>query len=569
MRDQPDSLTDLFFINLPVAASCHRVLQNEGGRPLDCIFTQVNETYASLSGHKMANLIGKRFSEIYLDSWPDADKWHQTWSMVLSENKPRQIELAFGRLQKWLRIVVFPLSADEFACTYIDITRRKVVENALRRSEEKYRFLAEFASDMIIIYNLTHHKFTYFSPAVETIRGYSPEEAMAQSLEESMAAESLAVFREHLQQWTTEFLANPEEPNTHFIEIRQPCKNGKQIWIEVSAKFRFNDQQEIEIVSVGRNIEKRKRVEQENHYFSFHDPLTGLLNRRSFDQLSLEFIDQSDMNQEPLSLICFDLDLFKRVNDQWGHQVGDEILKQTALIAAAQVRKADRLARIGGEEFAVILPQTGINGALTAAEKIRKAMELASHPLTGQVTASFGIAERLPDEAFTSWFRRADEALYEAKHTGRNRVVSAEVLDHTPVVSVHLKWKRNWESGIPDIDRQHQRLLELADSLIVSSLSQGNPDTIMQQLDQLLDHIVSHFTDEINILAAVGYPRYAEHEKIHQQLVERALQFKAACLAGDFKPSTFFSFIVDEVIVGHMIEQDSQFFAYTRNKGKT
>ncbi len=172
-----------------------------------------------------------------------------------------------------------------------------------------------------------------------------------------------------------------------------------------------------------REVEFRKKAENQIRAISMTDPLTGLKNRRYLDSVMEKAMNHSDRYEEHLSLITIDIDFFKRVNDKYGHPIGDEVLVQTASVIGDCIRKADVLVRLGGEEFEILLPKTDIIGAAEAAEKIRKRIEEKEHPRAGRITASFGVAERAPGESFSAFYRRADDALYRAKETGRNRVV--------------------------------------------------------------------------------------------------------------------------------------------------
>ena len=128
-------------------------------------------------------------------------------------------------------------------------------------------------------------------------------------------------------------------------------------------------------------------------------------------------------------MAILDLDRFKNVNDNWGHPIGDELLKLTADTIQKNIRNADLLFRFGGEEFLILMPATNLESAKLVLEKIRQAVESINHPMTGRQTISIGTAERLAKESFMDWYQRTDEALYEAKNTGRNRLVSASISD--------------------------------------------------------------------------------------------------------------------------------------------
>jgi diguanylate cyclase (GGDEF)-like protein len=181
----------------------------------------------------------------------------------------------------------------------------------------------------------------------------------------------------------------------------------------------------------GRIVELTRQVQ----LLSVTDPLVGTYNRRYLtDELALE-IDRARRYDRPLAAVIADIDRFKRINDEHGHQIGDEVLRCFVERVRAAIRKNDWVARYGGEEFVIILPETNLVDAVSAAEKIR--FQCASTPMVTSaghlmVTASFGIAalERLPGaemETVATLLRRADVGLYRSKNTGRNRVTAADV----------------------------------------------------------------------------------------------------------------------------------------------
>lgn len=161
------------------------------------------------------------------------------------------------------------------------------------------------------------------------------------------------------------------------------------------------------------------------------DALTAVGNRRCFDVALLQAIKIAEGSQAPLSIIMGDLDHFKNINDQYGHPVGDEVLKFFTQLMAASVREGDTVARFGGEEFAIILPQCKAHEASAIAERIRHRLSAKSLTIRrtsqdiGLVTASFGVAQLLPGEHAENVIARADGALYAAKNSGRNRVALA------------------------------------------------------------------------------------------------------------------------------------------------
>lgn len=159
------------------------------------------------------------------------------------------------------------------------------------------------------------------------------------------------------------------------------------------------------------------------------DPLTSASNRREFDQKLKAAIQNAKKQHTPLSIILTDLDSFKNINDNFGHQVGDEVLKHFTSLMKKSVRDCDTIARIGGEEFAIILPYCNSHEAQDLADHVRSRLSLKSLIIRrtsqdiGIITASFGVTQLIDGEDTEDLIQRADEALYEAKRSGRNRVV--------------------------------------------------------------------------------------------------------------------------------------------------
>jgi diguanylate cyclase (GGDEF)-like protein/PAS domain S-box-containing protein len=181
---------------------------------------------------------------------------------------------------------------------------------------------------------------------------------------------------------------------------------------------------------------ERDHMIEELRRLSDTDPLTGVLNRRGFLKVAQRELKRLRRYGRPLALIALDLDHFKRVNDRFGHDAGDMLLKRAAQICQATVREVDYVARLGGEEFILLLHDADDSAAWQVAMRIRGEFERAEVQVEGGIvkaTASLGIAVATPgEESIAQLMRRADEALYRAKATGRNRVVRASQPDGAP-----------------------------------------------------------------------------------------------------------------------------------------
>ena len=152
------------------------------------------------------------------------------------------------------------------------------------------------------------------------------------------------------------------------------------------------------------------------------DRLTGLFNKGKFNEVLKKEIERAKRYKRPLSLIIFDIDRFKRINDTYGHKVGDEVLRELAKVIKSIIRKTDFLVRWGGEEFVILAPETDLDGALKLAEKLRQTVEKHQFPTVKNVTISLGVAQYIDEETPEEFIIRADTALYKAKENGRNRV---------------------------------------------------------------------------------------------------------------------------------------------------
>ncbi len=185
---------------------------------------------------------------------------------------------------------------------------------------------------------------------------------------------------------------------------------------------KLNDQ----IVDITRQLEKKNLQLSEAlttiKKITNTDPLTGILNRRALEKIIKREISFARRHNLPLSFVMIDIDRFKRINDTYGHEVGDYVLKSFAKIIHKSIRHEDILARFGGEEFILLLPNTNIDSALEVCERIRQKIEKTKFKgIKEKITASFGIAELLQTDEGVDVLKRADDALYEAKRKGRNR----------------------------------------------------------------------------------------------------------------------------------------------------
>ncbi|MCU7940186.1 MAG: diguanylate cyclase [gamma proteobacterium symbiont of Bathyaustriella thionipta] len=203
-------------------------------------------------------------------------------------------------------------------------------------------------------------------------------------------------------------------------DLKNRDKNGRNLWIHEFITPEFNQSREITgFTSVAQDITDKKNIEK----ISITDSLTGLYNRHKLEEVLPLEMARFDRYKSHFSIIIFDVDFFKKVNDTYGHIIGDNVLINLAGILKENARETDIISRWGGEEFLIIAGGTEVDGAFYFADKLRNKVESYDFPAVGKITISCGVAQYTTGEVISDLISRADNALYEAKTSGRNRVI--------------------------------------------------------------------------------------------------------------------------------------------------
>jgi diguanylate cyclase (GGDEF)-like protein/hemerythrin-like metal-binding protein len=270
-----------------------------------------------------------------------------------------------------------------------------------------------------------------------------------------------------------------------------------------------------------------------------------------------------------VALVFFDLDHFKQVNDTHGHAVGDRVLVETVAAVRRVCRTMDMVGRWGGEEFVVLAPNTGLDGATILAERLRRALAALDLPQVGSISASFGVAACHGTDTLESWLERADRAAYRAKRGGRNRVEVATTpsgdgatVEHVHAGFVQLVWSPAYASGHPVIDGQHQGLFRRANDLFDAVLYARPADEADAALDALVRDLVTHFQDEERIILQVGYPDTARHARVHAILLARTDERIQAFRGHRSGIGDLIGFLAHDVVLHHLLAEDRRFFPY-------
>ena len=296
-----------------------------------------------------------------------------------------------------------------------------------------FRDIVELAQDVIIVtlaepLDPPGPVIVYVNPAFTKLTGYTYEEAMGQN---PRILQGLATDHET----THKIRAGLNKNEPIHVAIQNYTKDGKTYWLDLSIMpLRNRDGKVSHFVAIERDVSVQKVLQQQLAEQAERDPLTGLYNRRRFFEKTALSWNAYVESKEAFAILDFDIDFFKSVNDTYGHDTGDIVLQHIAHLLQSVCTEEDLVARIGGEEFSMILSHVTLEQALNVAERIRTTIEntpinLPSGPL--KVTISIGIAVVDPrDKTTDSVLNRADLALYQSKHSGRNRSTLLPIEPH-------------------------------------------------------------------------------------------------------------------------------------------
>jgi diguanylate cyclase (GGDEF)-like protein/PAS domain S-box-containing protein len=316
---------------------------------------------------------------------------------------------------------------------------RTHAEEALRDSEVRFRLLAENASDVVCLHDLDGRTL-YVSPSCERVFGFTPEEVARMRPFAIVHPEDRARSTAHHEALLR------GEPVTA-LTCRHLHKSGRHVWVETSWRPILNRTGKIvRLQAASRDVTERREYErqleeakaklqaQQERLMDANsrlealaslDSLTGLKNRRAFEERLHEEISRARRSKECFALLLLDIDHFKNFNDSFGHPRGDDVLKSVARVLSRSVRDADFIARYGGEEFACILPDTDRDAARVMGERLRVAIEENAWDAR-PITVSVGAAAWLDGASAESLIDQADRALYRSKQGGRNLVTLAD-----------------------------------------------------------------------------------------------------------------------------------------------
>lgn len=317
--------------------------------------------------------------------------------------------------------------------------------------------------------------------------------------------------------------------------------------------------------SSGYIIMTKERSDHRLRAVAMKDRLTGCWNRIKIEEVARQEMARLERYSYPVSLVIIDLDHFKRFNDEYGHSVGDLILKTFAELAQSTLRTTDVLGRWGGEEFIIILPSSGFPEAIRMAERLRIALEEFTFPGGYRATASFGVAVCQSIDTWEDWLNRADAALYLAKEKGRNRV-KAEGMEIDPKLLItqnamvfQLRWSDEYASGQADIDEQHQALFARANEVLRTGTDGADKKHTAKVMRELITDVRNHFIFEEIVLDESAYVHLRDHAAIHRRLLDRANVVLEKFESHEVGVAEMFHFVIYELIVQHILIEDRKY----------
>jgi diguanylate cyclase (GGDEF)-like protein/PAS domain S-box-containing protein len=402
------------------------------GRYLGC-----NKAFAEAYDLTEARLIGATDADVFPDGRTlGADEAERT-VVSAPEHHEEWLEGRDGRL-RLLDTLRTPYRDEEGACLgeiriSRDFTERRRIREQIAERERRVMLALEGAGLGWWDWDVPSGKAS-FSPVWVRMLGYLPEELAphVSSWEALVHPEDWRDIREtlepHLRGLTDAYRA----------EYRLKHKDGHWVWVLSAGRVldRGEQGEALRVVGIHEDISPRKAMEESLLQLATSDPLTGLWNRRHFTEVVRGELGRVRRGQSRAALLLLDLDFFKRINDTYGHAAGDEVLRHFTATVSTQLREADVFARLGGEEFAILLPCIDSLGAVRVADRLRRMV--ADHPAqseSGPLHYSVSIGATMldaADEGYEAGYARADEALYAAKHAGRNRVIMSSEKTSAP-----------------------------------------------------------------------------------------------------------------------------------------
>jgi diguanylate cyclase (GGDEF)-like protein/PAS domain S-box-containing protein len=394
------------------------------------VFSACNEQFFEMTGGHRVTMKGAPIPFDAIIPNYARHSFHDKVIECFNSGIPQELEQAYDLRDgtHWWRLSLKPFQHTycksdvvEILITGLDITPKMLLTHDLEVSTSRFRAVVDAAYDAIITMD-QQHRVTLFNHAAENLFGYASSEVLGQPIEMLLPEK----FRANHGNYVRQFARSPV--NSRQMDERNRVygqhRDGTQLPVEIAIS-KINVDGLIEFTAIIHDISDHVRLMDLLQKQAITDELTGLPNRREF----MDVVENILATDEELSVFILDVDHFKHINDNYGHDIGDEVLRILAKVSTDKCRGRDLFARWGGEEFVAVLPGTGPAKAREIADRLRGMFERQEFDHTWRLgkpipfTVSIGVATRSHGEKdLDTLMKRADQALYKAKESGRNRV---------------------------------------------------------------------------------------------------------------------------------------------------
>lgn len=410
----PDNYRNDIIEYLPNAYAYHRIILDEGGNPVDYIFLDANQAFEKITGLIRQKIIGKRVTQVIPELGKSEFDWIKTYASVALTGKSIKINEYSRALDKWYNVHAYSNKKGYFITIFDDISEEKETEFKLRNKEKELKEALSLArlgrwdfyhrEDLLewsdIIYEIFEKDSETFHVSYENFLGTIHRED-----------------REVVNKAWINSLANQE---SYTIDHRIIMEDGREKWVRELCMTDFDENGDpihsigiVQDISEAKTLELEKEEKQkEIEYLSFYDHLTKLYNRRFFEA-EIKRLDTS--RNLPISIIVGDVNGLKILNDSFGHSVGDELLVKMAEILKEACRADDIIARMGGDEFSILLPQTDEDGTKKIIARIK---QLCSKEQISGVDISIALGYSIKEQAaedIDEIIKLAENSMYEDK----------------------------------------------------------------------------------------------------------------------------------------------------------
>lgn len=333
--------------------------------------------------------------------------------LVLKPKKEYESNLIKTNLKTTFWVLLLSIIISIPLALYASLIPSKLQKELLSSNKELQRFKKIIDTHVITATTQLDSIITSVSKAFVKASGYQKDELIGEKM-------NIIRHQETPKELFTQLWNTIEKGEQWKSQIKNRRKDGSEYWLEQNIiPIKDEEGNLVEYMAIGEDISAKKELES----LSMIDQLTKIYNRRKLDEILTHEFNRAIRYEKPLSIMLIDIDFFKKINDSYGHPIGDEVLYSVAQTFKNHIRSTDYVGRYGGEEFMIICPETKKEDVMILAEKLRKTIEEYSFKVVKNVTVSIGVSEYMAECSVNDIIERADKALYKAKAQGRNQVI--------------------------------------------------------------------------------------------------------------------------------------------------